>query len=134
MRLKPILQWYCDGCGEIIERPHDGTVEFSDVGTDRKDFCDFRIVHNGNVRGGDCQVHHGDVLLEDLVGTKGLLRLLEKQSADPSWSETVCRVLVPYYEEARAYFDVARANGQEVIRGKLSEKELAEIIKKYGEE
>ena len=133
MHLEPLGQWHCDECGEIIEKPLHGTLEFRwNREADSKE--DFRIVHNGNVGNGRCQIHQLDITLEGVAGAKGLLRLLGAQSADPSWSEAVCRILVPYYEEARAYLDAARADGVEVIRDKLSEEKLKMIINNFGRE
>jgi DNA polymerase III subunit epsilon len=83
----------CDTCGESIESAKDGTIEFRwtrNEGPNRKR-VDFRIVHNGNVDNGACQVHtshRGDIALTDLSDGRALPHLLSVQSTDPSWSET----------------------------------------------
>jgi hypothetical protein len=57
--------------------------------------------------------------------------MLSVQSSDPSWSETVRRVLVPHYEQARFFFEQARADGWEVIEEKLSKEKLVAIIEAF---
>lgn len=134
MPLEPLLQWRCDSCGRLIERPRHGTVTYGYVPNAEpyRRHVDFRIVHNGNVENGVCQgAAHADILLDDLVRERGILKLLGRQSIDPSWAETVRRVLVPHYEEARAWFDAARADGLEVIDEKLSKEKLLAIIKMF---
>jgi hypothetical protein len=132
-RLNSLTQWFCDECGRIIEKPLDGTVEYrTALGPDRVHHSGFRIVHNGNGNEGLCRSSRGsDIPLDLLSREKGLLRLLGRQSDDPSWAETLRRVLVPHYEEARRHFDRARADGWEVIDDMLSGEKLLAIIEAF---
>ena len=43
--LKPLEQWYCDVCGEVIERPRDGYVLWKQ--DDKLQVYDFTIIHKG---------------------------------------------------------------------------------------
>ena len=46
MKLKPLKQWICDSCGELIKKPEDGWWEYlSDTNTYL--VSGFRIVHYG---------------------------------------------------------------------------------------
>jgi hypothetical protein len=140
MRLQPLRQWYCDECGELIERPRDGTVAYDSIREPSGEWhaVRFRIVHNGNVRNGECQGSPGggavlgDKLLEDLAGSRAILSMLGTQSSDPTWAEVVRRVAVPLYEEARRYFRAAVSAGEEIIHDKLTDEKLTRIIATYG--
>lgn len=58
--------------------------------------------------------------------------MLNRQSSDPSWAETVRRVSVPYYEEARPWFDEAASDGWETQhKDKLSCEKLIAIIQAF---
>src|ERR1700761_7800981 len=88
-KLEPLQQWYCDTCGQIIERPEHGYLEWKnkDVST-REDFrhlrYGFRIVHNAarsplrEERGRDgCfytnMERGGELPLTEFVGVSGLI-------------------------------------------------------------
>jgi hypothetical protein len=45
MKLVPLKQWICDTCGEVIERPNEGYVQFVDSNNDGN-YDDFVIVHH----------------------------------------------------------------------------------------
>jgi hypothetical protein len=137
MCMKPLHEWICDTCGELIKRPEEGWVEWLH-GDDGRD-GDFRICHAvpfcplapDEITGPFCQQYVGrlgmqEVPLEDFVEEAGLLELLSFIDVDEAvdkhyrghqvrdlheWAETCRRLMVPYYEEARLYWDDARRDG-----------------------
>jgi hypothetical protein len=120
--LKPLQQWICDSCGEIIQAPEQGYVEWMET-NGKKDH--FRIVHHARhslrrADGGDCRYSNtergGDHSISDLVGVQGLLILCswidagewhDTHYAGPyvgdlrEWTTLFRRLHVPYYEEGR---------------------------------
>jgi hypothetical protein len=124
MRLLPLRQWQCDACGQVIDRPEVGWVEWLGGSTRGTKAHGFRIVHNSS----RCQypstarVH--DTHLTHLLGPDGLDRLLTLLTPDwhtgsreegvthlDEWGELVRRLHIPHYEEARQYWSEAEANG-----------------------
>jgi hypothetical protein len=122
--LKPLEEWICDSCGEIIKAPEQGYVEWQET---KRKVHGFRIVHHAphsprKRSGGNCYYSNaergGDLSLEDLVGTKGLLILTswidvgewhEDEYTGPDvrdlreWTTLFRRLQIPYFEEARLY-------------------------------
>jgi len=120
--LKPLQQWICDACGEVIESPEQGYVEWME--TDDK-MHGFRIVHHALYSprkrdGRNCYYRNnelgGGTSLSDLVEVRGLLNLTswvdvgewhEPDYAEPDvrdlreWTTLFRRLHVPYYEQAR---------------------------------
>jgi len=159
-KLKPLQQWYCDTCDELIQKPEDGWVEWI---RQNNRVQDFRICHHviasprqhseegcyahGDKRGEAS--HH----LKVFLGADGMISLLSDVHVGPwldpqgkatsglgdaaSWAETFRRLHVPYYEEARRYFARARAGGysddDNEIRPFL-ESSLLDIIQEYGDD
>lgn len=89
MRLKPLQQWFCDTCGEVIEEAAHGWFEWL-RDEDDKAYA-FRICHHashspvrsagGNEpRGPSCykydRMRRADLPLEDMIGSKGMARML----------------------------------------------------------
>ena len=132
MKLKPLQQWICDECHEVVDlpmarlellRPRDGE--------DQRCYG-FRIVHRTEA----CQLDQGSMFRQGhsvgsmdieggLTGPDGLVRLLSiltpgnedyprlaYGSRDPiEWSHLVRRLLIPHYEEARQYWTAAERDG-----------------------
>jgi hypothetical protein len=120
--LQPLRQWICDSCGETIETPEQGYVEWME--TDSKKHG-FRIVHHGphsprRNDGRDCYYSNaeraGDYPLSEFVGVHGLLELTSwidmgkwhnSKYEGPEvrdlreWTTFFRRLHIPYYEEAR---------------------------------
>jgi len=126
--LKPLQQWICDSCGEIINSPKQGYVEWMET---RGKVHGFRIVHHAlyspyryrndcyykdDESGGDCSVR-------DLIGIRGLVNLTswidvgewhDPQYSGPrvrdlrEWTTLFRRLFIPYYEEARHCTDGLR--------------------------
>ena len=76
--LKPLTEWICDACGETIEAPEDGYVEWQKAGNVK---FGFRIVHHATRsprrnNGGNCYYttseRGGDMSLDRVVGPIGL--------------------------------------------------------------
>jgi hypothetical protein len=151
MHLKPLQQWVCDTCHEIIERPEDGHVQFHQDGN--KLYDDFIIVHHkpesplGNQNG--CYIYNLNVQLNHCLGDNGkayLLSLLDPgeyftkpfqpmTSNVRAWVELFRRLQIPYYEEARQYWNQAMEDG---FFGGFNEscmyepETLKQLIKTYG--
>jgi hypothetical protein len=134
--LRPLEQWICDSCGEVINAPDQGYVEWQET-PDLKKFG-FRIVHHAlysprQQNGGSCyytnQERGGDLPLTDLVGVRGLVELSswidlgdwhDHKYSGPlvrdlrEWTTLFRRLQLPYYEEARNCIEQIR---DEVDRG-----------------
>jgi len=130
MQLKPLEQWICDTCGEVIKCPEDGYVQFKKG--DKGGHDDFIIVHHlavsprkGNNKNG-CYQYNADSDLKSYLAVDGLARLLAL--VDPGehkcdelkhpntgnfrkWVDFVRRLQLPYYEEARLYWSEAEQDG-----------------------
>jgi len=128
--LKPLKQWICDTCHELIESPKDGYVEWR-MNRKTGETYDFRIVHHypasprkeedDDTVGEGCYTHsemNND--LEQFLGVQGLIRMLAQLDIGPKhnpeftrpgvvnvreWTEFVRRLQLPHYEEARFYFN-----------------------------
>lgn len=124
--LKPLTEWICDACGETIEAPEYGYVEWQMAGSKK---FGFRIVHHATRsprrnNGGNCYYttseRGGDMSLDRVVGPIGLAVLTswldigsfhESVFSGPSvldireWVTLFRRLHLPYYEEARLCTD-----------------------------
>lgn len=154
-RLIPLQQWICDSCGEVIEKPEDGYVEWQE-GMEK-----FRIVHHRGSsprkpEGRDCfypaALRGGDTALPGLLGDVGRVQLTswldagEEFTSDlrrrvkslREWVVLFRRLQVPLFEEARLYFDKAvedgRLDGANEVYFYLPEHGLTDILEKYREE
>ncbi len=150
--LEPLKQWICDSCGQVIETPDDGYVEWL-VESEEAAFGQqygFKIIHAGE----ECtcyseeDVSKNDAPLESFIGNKGHLYLLsfldvgtllmrEYKGARVKnlreFVEFMRRLTVPYYEEARLYFENLHADEDFVLDDSIYNQEnLIRIIQKYG--
>lgn len=134
--LIPLKQYICDTCGEIIDKPEDGWIEwiYSDDGMQ----TDFRIVHNGGASPRKKFNHEGcyqhgnsngrmDDHLNHCLDPNRMMAFLLKfidmgryhdlhgvHTGKVNISEYVelfRRLTIPYYEEARLYWEEARIDG-----------------------
>lgn len=120
--LKPLQQWICDSCGELITAPDHGYVEWKETGSKMHGF---RIVHHApysprRKKGSNCYYDNsergGDTALADLIGPHGLILLSSwidvGEWHDPKykgpevrdlreWTTLFRRLHIPYFEEAR---------------------------------
>lgn len=126
MELQPLTQFVCDACGEIIENPAQGWLEWqvSSVSGERK-LEGFRIIHYAPFsprrarKGGRCNYPSDgtvqDTHLEQCLGVDGLARLLAMLERFPQSSleivEIIRRLHVPFYEEARRHWEAAESDG-----------------------
>jgi hypothetical protein len=137
--LKPLQEWICDSCGEIIESPDAGYVEWK-LTKDYKKYG-FRVVHHRlhsphSSSGGSCYYSNaergGDFSLRDFVGAHGLLLLTsfidvgkwhDRDYSGPGvrdlreWTTLFRRLHVPYFEQARLCNEATR----EVLEGGANE-------------
>ena len=153
MKLKPLQQWICDYCGEVIISPKDGWLEWLHDGQFRAH--GFKIVHHrpASPRKDGCyhytnQSGRSDLPLDTYLGTSGLVHLLaflDVGYVDPKnkgpwvndireFVELFRRVQLPYYEEARLYWSDAEADGLFGGANEVSpylERALKNIVEKY---
>ena len=129
--MEPLKQFICDKCGEIIEKPEDGYVIWRED-TNRQ-LSNILIVHH-NYRDDygiahDCDNNHTmyplSLPLVSFLGSDGLVNILSMVDPGPNFipeyrdlignkrefMEFVRRVQIPYYEEARIYWDKAQSEG-----------------------
>lgn len=160
MVLKPLKQWFCDRCGEVIAKPEDGLLHWR---TTNGKVHSFEILHRPYVspRGGDRPPVPGgaygcfppniesDPLLKGMLGSRGLAALLAEMdpgayfAADGdaigavedirNWVETIRRLHIPFYEQARRYFKRARLDGElgSIDPASLSSETLKHLIERY---
>lgn len=142
MKLKPMEQFICDECGEVIEKIEDGWLEWIDVLN--KPIYGFRIVHVSGrsprfMNGGNCYYPEGcevsDMHLNEFIGFDGLAYLLsffDRNLRDPKEVvEIVRRLHISHYEEARQYFKKAINDGFIDSRDN-NQNDLKRVIKEYG--
>ena len=121
--LEPLQQWCCDSCGGIIDGSHNGFIEW-EVEQRTQRISRPRIVHKSL----ECPYRDSDlatawktsahVTLDLVAGHKclpNLLSLLHDTVAN-GWADTedghafvevMRRAQLPYYEEARLFWNVA---------------------------
>lgn len=121
---KPLEQWQCDSCGNIIEKVADGVLEWIDQDGSVQEF---KIVHK---RSCSHQIKHYDRKtreLENFVGPKGMPSIVlffdSREEINPGRSsinkdqdmrelvELIKRLNLAYYEQARIYWTKATNNG-----------------------
>ena len=149
--------WICDTCGEVIENPKDGWVEwitFEDSDRVRR-YRDLRLVHHRpaspHKEGGGCQFNQryeferdgGTVMdyhLPDLLGVDGLMMLLSMVAEEMfplnEILEIIKRLHILGYEQARMYFDRAISEGiiePNMFRGYYWQHEIQEVLRRKRE-
>ncbi len=114
--LKPLEQWYCDKCGEIIKSPREGYVIWKSDESFKS--SGFKIIHQ---RRCDDKSYRLSSALQDFLGLRGITYLLTFLSLGPikehlgqgkhcdivdmdEFVDFFRRVQLPYYEEARQHF------------------------------
>ena len=148
MKLKPLKQWICDSCGEIIEESKDGWWEYlTDMETNL--VSGFRIVHYGGPCYYDVQALRrknkmvGDMHLDHMVtsGAFGHMlhwlelsetRKINERIEITEFTKIMRRLYLPYWEEARQHWEQAYMDGFHDKCG-FSENDLIGIINEYGE-
>lgn len=134
-KLKPLKNFICDTCGEIIESPDEGVLMWKyEIGSDRP-HRDFKIVHHFRVsplaesspRDGCYYTgRFSDTDLSYFTGPEGLIHWMHLLDVGPvldpeytgprvanlrEWTEIYRRLYIPHYEEARLYFERAAVDG-----------------------
>lgn len=129
-KLKPLAEWICDECGQRIRSASDGWLEWIHEPAPGGGYRtrSIRIVHhapvsprqpNADCYGLDGEEHESSMHLNYFTpteaGPSGLMHVLESLVGDPRDRDTAVhaqelavilrRLYVPYYEEARLYFD-----------------------------
>jgi hypothetical protein len=129
MKLRPLKQFYCDVCGELIESPDEGYLQWlkGPATEEGYEIFGFRVVHHfphspksaHNPDG--CYYPQGapvaDLDLPHFMGPDGLVCLLDllTHRQPPKdiqeFLEIIRRLHIPYYEEARKYRQKAVEEG-----------------------
>jgi hypothetical protein len=139
--LTPLNQFICDTCGEIINEPKEGWIEWiSDIDEKNGKFIDhsFRIVHHfahsplAETKPDGCYQHqhalgrsdsHLHQFISDEYKMAHILKFLDigpyhqPNYKGPSvrdmreYVEVMRRLTIPYYEEARQYWNEAQSDG-----------------------
>lgn len=150
MHLQPLQQWVCDKCGEIIEKPEDGWLEWLGE-TNTLKHGGFKIVHHKSasphaIKNRDCYHYSNhpereDMHLKEFLGPDGLAELSAWVYSPgvkdlKEWAEMFRRLHVPYYEEARRRWHAAESDGyfHEIDESaRYSQDVLKEVIEQYGD-
>lgn len=163
--LIPLKQFICDTCGNIIQKPEDGWVEWIHSHDESKGkFYDhsFRIVHHKSAspkkesshcgcyqhtnmdRRSDDHLHH---FIDDEFKMANILSFLDVGPYHCNtfsgtgindireYVEFVRRLTIPYYEEARIYWQEALEDGYFEDANEIwiyGTKTLKQLIEKYG--
>jgi hypothetical protein len=149
---KPLTEFVCDCCGQIIKNPNEGVLEYIEVenpkGSEIYLGKEYKIVHNNNYTSKDsCRIHRNKIgirdlglneLLNDDYGTGAIITLIGTSENDSivihsDLLECLRRLTVPYYDEAKFYFNEALEDGfigdNQLDFCKVSK--LKEIIMRY---
>ena len=131
--LEPLKQFICDTCGNIIEKPEDGWVEWlSKFDKNKGKFINkgFRVCHHESscMKFADHEDSSDNHLQNMLKGNVFVLQLYGMLDPGPYITpeyyrgpeveeirevvEMLRRFTLPYYEEARLYFPDANADGR----------------------
>ena len=139
--LTPLKQFVCDTCGEVINSPEEGWIEWIsklDLEKHTREIHSFNIVHHYSFsplikpNNEGCYQHQGKAgrsdnhlnqFISDNYKMANILRMLDiGPYHNPDFKgtditdlrqyvETVRRLTIPYYEEARLYWDRAEEDG-----------------------
>ncbi|MDB5293675.1 MAG: hypothetical protein JWL69_4916 [Phycisphaerales bacterium] len=115
--LKPLEEWICDVCSEVIPSPNKGCVIWQTTEDEGHPY-NFTIIHQGQC---DKKHFHHSQPLRDFLGVEGIPLLLTFVTPGPikrklgdkgedrpkdldEFADFFRRVQTPYYEEARMKF------------------------------
>ena len=128
--LNPLTQFICDTCRQVISNPEDGWIEWEsriDDKTNKITSRNFRICHHEM----PCQKlarhpHCSDLPLKEFVGEMASVQIAnlldvgvyhQRDYAGPEptdmreFTELMRRLTIPYYEEARQWWNEAMTDG-----------------------
>jgi hypothetical protein len=138
--LKPLEQFYCDKCGDVIKQPDHGWLEWRHGVFSKHTDAQWRILHHSN-SGKSCipvkapsgaksyHLHHALEFAPALV--------FSMIAIDPAEFDIFARrLLLPYYEQARFYIQQANSDGffSRLNPRCYSKESLIEIIERYAED
>lgn len=156
--LKPLEEFICDKCNQIINNPDEGYLEWIKLAG--KPAAKFRIVHHSlhspyRDNGWDCyhytkykgrmdwklKIFVGNMGLADLLSIIDVEKVFMKDNDDvhfvndEEFSEIFRRLQIPYYEEARMYWHIAEQDGYINYNSNIlayTPENLKILINKYG--
>lgn len=157
--LKPLEQFICDKCKGVINSPENGYVEFLNFTDNSDEFAKirggFRIVHHNGHNNCYCyerSVNQQTIPLTEFLGENKFNLIFSFLDEGAHFSPDrpndkvhdlrefvdFCRRLtIPYYEEARLYFEMAKSDGffdgeNEVsLYSPIKMKEIVEAFSSY---
>ena len=141
--LKPLQEFVCDVCDRVIDSPQKGMLN---ANSKNSQIHDWQIVHHKTC---DDMNRNWSMHLDHLVGIDNVGEMINHIHPGPvtdptgkaevdfadnvKFAEVMRRLYVPYYEEARRYFDQAVSDG--ILDGNssgiVSPKILKNIIERY---
>lgn len=146
--LKPLEEWYCDTCGQVIDSHTKGNLVFK---SSSAGYSDFKIVHKGNCDPRDD--YSASYEIAWVLGKDGLNQFLSLLTIGPikiangqpdamqikpqtmaNFVDTVRRFQTPYYEEARRKFFTPEVLSDFDDSNEIApylERELQRIIRDY---
>jgi hypothetical protein len=127
---KPLEEFVCDCCGQIIKNPSEGELQFIEVesSNDSEIYIskEFKIIHKNEFSpNGNCQIFKNimgvrdnplEMCLNADFGMGMLLSLIDSSEndtvlVDSSYFELLRRLKIPYYDEAKQYWNEAMEDG-----------------------
>ena len=148
--LKPLEQWICDTCGEVIESPEQGYVDWvCEPSEEDQTIHSFRIVHHANFsprrpRGNCYRCADGANLqssaLSEFIGVKFLVRLFDFLEGPYLIGDTAefvdfaRRLSIPCYEDASQYRGRAIDDGlcsDDSAFNQMMPDQLRQIVQRY---
>lgn len=136
--LKPLQEFYCDNCRQLIHKPEDGWVEWIGELDGRRYEHSFSITHHSTCVGDLAPIGAKSYHLHHALELAWGFHLTIDPHPDHinKWREWVNRMTIPHYEQARFYFDIAASENNFDPKNPrcYSKESLIEIIERYAED
>lgn len=146
--LIPLKQFYCDTCHQVIEEPQDGFIRWYDTGNK---YLRFGIYHSGkclllkdNYMAREAHLNtfiNENYLMANLLSFLDIGKLHQEEYKGTEiadlreYTEIMRRLTIPYYEEARKYWEEAKNDGYFEGASEIwiyAVDNLKNLIEKYG--
>ena len=145
------MVWYCDSCGQPIQQPEDGWVEWIRLVDQTPGGRNLRLVHRFNASPRKdyqvCQFNQevefkkdqgtvADASLPEFLGPDGLMRLLvflaDDELPKDEVLEMIKRLYIPDYEQVRPHIKEAVSSGAVELSSRLGypwQSEISAVLK-----